>query len=120
MASETDIAWAAGLFEGEGTIGFYDRVGKTGNNLKQTGLQLEMCDKDVVQRYAAIVGTNVTESTRAQKKNPNHRKTYAATIWTRSHIYKTLILFYPYLGKRRKEKAKEVMDFIEGKLNSVS
>jgi hypothetical protein len=46
------VAWAAGLFEGEGCWNAYVRKG----GKVQMQVRLEMTDKDVVERFAAIVG----------------------------------------------------------------
>ena len=50
MASAEEIAWAAGLFEGEGSISRFGRSGKF-----DLRVSLNMTDEDVVRRFDAIV-----------------------------------------------------------------
>ena len=53
MTTETEIAWAAGLFEGEGSIGF--RGGSRGYVYAYLNLQLRSTDQDVVYRFHQII-----------------------------------------------------------------
>jgi hypothetical protein len=50
VASAEEIAWAAGLFEGEGSITRFGRSGKF-----DLRVSLNMTDEDVVRRFDAIV-----------------------------------------------------------------
>jgi hypothetical protein len=50
VASAEEIAWAAGLFEGEGAISRHGRSGKF-----DLRVSLNMTDEDVVRRFDAIV-----------------------------------------------------------------
>jgi hypothetical protein len=57
VASAEEIAWAAGLFEGEGSITRFGRPGKF-----DLRVSLNMTDEDVVRRFDAIVdGAGHTE-----------------------------------------------------------
>ena len=57
MASEAELAWAAGLFEGEGSIGIDRRTSRHGS----LRLQIGMCDEEVLCRFKDVVGIgNVT------------------------------------------------------------
>lgn len=53
MASPVEVAWAAGVFEGEGSIGLANR-GETRSPTPV--LRMNMTDRDVLERFYAIVG----------------------------------------------------------------
>ena len=57
MASETDIAWAAGLFDGEGSIGIYWHPNRTSRMVGQwtLNLSLAMTDEACVNLFHEIV-----------------------------------------------------------------
>jgi len=100
------VAWAAGLFEGEG----YVSRSKDGG----TRIGIEMCDEDVVRRFAEIVGVgNVTE--RASRKGwqvSYHWR--AADRWDVADVLRTL---RPFMGERRGRKADEALEWIREQMH---
>lgn len=111
MSTDIDIAWAAGLFEGEGsiihTVYLAPRHGKT----TRRRLSLEMKDEDTVRRFAAIVdGGSVRVSKRVNRVNRENHSTihiWACERWTDTE--RILLLLLPYLGERRSAKARELL-----------
>ena len=97
------IAWAAGLFEGEGCItkrsGGYDK------------LQLNMTDFDVVRRFGSIVG--VGQFHERKKDKPHHKPQLAWVCRNRDDIIRILSAFLPYFGDRRAYKALNILDNLE-------
>lgn len=99
--TEAEIAWAAGVFEGEGHITnrpYKDRKGT------QRVLRLRMTDKDVVDRFQRIVdcGQRYGPFKDDCKRNkPIHD--WQCTKW--SEIERVLNAFLPWLGERRREAA---------------
>ena len=101
----TQHAWAAGLFEGEGCI-------TTSSNGTYPSLQLEMTDKDIVDRFASIMGVgNVRYKDRKDK--PSWKPTYRWTIQRKAEVVRILSMFLPYFGDRRAHKALDILDNIE-------
>ena len=99
----TDIAWAAGLFEGEGCIYIIK------HRKKSATLRLTSTDKDVVERFAQIVGVgNVLLETASRKSH--WKPLYLWNISKREEVRRILVSFMPYLGERRKEKAIEALN----------
>jgi hypothetical protein len=107
-ASENEIAWAAGLFEGEGCI-------KTGHD--KTGrayayVTLTTTDKDVMDYFHAVVGIGEV------RPSPPRQAGYKATYrWSGTRTAEVVILlesFLPYLGLRRSVKAMEALVICEG------
>ena len=108
MKRKIETAWAAGLFEGEGTI-----TGQWahGYNKFYPKLSIKMTDKDVIERFAHWAGDgNIT----VEKKYQEHHKD--AWRWTTSKgetIRRLLALMLPYFGERRAYKALNILDFFE-------
>jgi hypothetical protein len=101
----TEIAWAAGLFEGEGCI-VTDK--KTGYHR----LILTMTDKDVVEKFAKIVGIErVVPLQRAP--DPTRKPAWTWRTGKRVEVRRILATFLPYLGNRRGYKALNALDDIE-------
>jgi hypothetical protein len=93
MATGTEGAWAAGLFEGEGYL-YVDVPLKTA----QPQIGLNMTDRDVVERFMAAVGCGTIRI--HVPPNPRHSVTYRwrATGWANEAV---IALLRPYLGQRR-------------------
>lgn len=96
------IAWAAGLFEGEGSIlcpsGHYQR------------LRLGMTDEDVVRRFQAIAGCGTVR--RAQPRAAGWRPLFVWQVSDRGNVSRLLGLWLPYFGGRRAERAVEALERI--------
>jgi hypothetical protein len=97
-----DIAWVAGVFEGEGTI----RIRK-GNYGAQVSIRMD--DEDVIRRIHRIMGFgNFYE-------NPERRKNDAVVtqyIWqaaSAEHVCAFLAAVWRFLGDRRKARAAEAL-----------
>lgn len=103
MRNEIDIAWAGGLFEGEGCFSSH-KVGKYYGN---PSASLGMTDEDSVRRFHAVVGLG-----RVRYENRAKRGWKDYWVWSCSSIEDVEIvvgLLYPYLGKRRQGRAMEVL-----------
>lgn len=100
MSLTTDIAWAAGLFEGEGSIVPHRRR-----------LSLEMTDEDVVRRFVAIVGhgavRRVIRQNRVNRENHHIVYTWESGKWSATERIALALL--PYLGTRRRAKMYELL-----------
>jgi len=103
-----DIAWAAGLFEGEGTIYF-------SNSISKYRLGLKMTDEDVMEKFFNIVklGNLYGPYTPKDKKlNGENRKDFWLwQCWKPSDVHVILKLLLPYFGKRRAEKTIEALSY---------
>lgn len=95
--SEVDIAWVAGVFEGEGTI----RVRK-GNYGAQVAIRMN--DQDVINRVRDIMGFgNLYEST------CNGKPQYCYQVASAEHVCAFLTAVWEFLGERRRGKAAEAL-----------
>lgn len=101
-----DVAWIAGLFEGEGTISHsYNRFKGT----KQYRLVICMTDKDVVEKAALIWGARVTGPFYSQH---GRKPRYVTRLIKKSAVRGWLLTMYSFLGTRRCDKAREVLAFL--------
>lgn len=96
-----DIAWAAGLFEGEGCIS-HSRHGTP-------TVSLCMTDEDVVKRFAKVVGFGSLRGPEYPSGNLGQRSRF----WWHGNGYQqaqaTIALFWGWLGERRRQKAVEIL-----------
>lgn len=110
MSTEAEIAWAAGLFEGEGCINYGTSM-RRGREITRRRLNLEMKDEDVVRRFADVVGAgHIRPSKRRNRINrENHHDIYIWECGRWADAARILHQFLPYLGERRSAKAREML-----------
>lgn len=118
MTADVQIAWAAGLFEGEG---FFNRR-EIGGRV-YLGIGIEMRDLDVVTRFVDVLRSNGVASARRasgpqhlsairlrprNKQNPKHSDIY---VWTTTgHTARAAyVLMRPHLGERRRSRADAIL-----------
>ncbi len=101
MARDVDIAWAAGLFEGEGSCMIRGKK-------RQPVLALSMTDEDVVRRFHTIVERGTVNTYRAYQ--PNRKRQWHWQVASKDDVLYVLALFWDYLGERRREVACEVIE----------
>lgn len=109
MTTDVDIAWAAGLFEGEGCIYWQARS----NNHGQASLQIRMTDLDVLTKFVDIVQCGKIFSRDYDQASNSKKRVYKWNVQVRDDVIKVLNMLLPYLGERRTEKALEIFDNIE-------
>jgi hypothetical protein len=85
-----EIAWAAGLFEGEGTMSYSPR---------HVRACLNMTDFEVVERFAEVVGVG----TLAHKPShdPRHKDQLVWRVTDYAGVQHVFALLRPWLGARR-------------------
>ncbi len=105
------IEWAAGIFEGEGSIVFCNTKGYIFPRLS-----VKMCDEDVLCKFGEIVGVPKISGpymTTQLKSNKHWRPAYEWRTAKRVEVARILSLFLPYLGNRRAYKALNALDLID-------
>jgi hypothetical protein len=101
-----DLAWAAGLFEGEGCV--HVGVRKSGTHVLR--LVLSMTDRDVVERMGQIMSVGRVYEVPKHATWQGHWKTqYRWVVDRADHIQAALAMFWPWLGDRRRAKAREAL-----------
>lgn len=99
------LAWAAGLFEGEGNFSQYEYKGVNGS-IYYPRAALVSSDKDILERFQEIVGLgNIT----SKKKNLGKKDMW---VWQTGSVEKTQALYamlWKWLGERRKDRIREIV-----------
>ena len=93
-----EIAWVAGVFEGEGTI----RVRK-GNYGAQVSIRMD--DRDVIERVHSIMGFGNFYEIRERRASGQVVTQYNYQLGSAGHVIAFLEIVRPWLGARRREKA---------------
>lgn len=96
-----DVAWAAGLFEGEGCITIFDQKH---NVLPLIRLQVQMTDRDVVAQFCDVVECGKVSGPKRVGR-PNRKPVYVWAIGNRKDVERILLAFLPWFGERRAAKA---------------
>ena len=119
MASEIEIAWAAGLFEGEGCICVYNRPARGKDSWRRgVTMNLTSTDRDVVEKFASVVGVgSVSTLSEARKAKPHHKDQFRWLIASAKDVETVIRLFLPHLCARRSRKAHEALE-ITTRINS--
>lgn len=91
---ETDLAWLAGLLEGEGS---FLKAPPSSPNCPR--IILEMTDQDVVERAATLMGGYAVQ--RVNLRNALWKPAYRVSI-KGSHAVALMRILYPAMGARRR------------------
>lgn len=101
LSSQAEIAWAAGVFEGEGSVSWNERN-------HQARFSMAMTDRDVMERFISIIGSRAT-LTMSKLRDPKYK-----TIFQWACLYDEFEplceLFRPWLCNRRLNKMTEVLE----------
>jgi len=97
-----DIAWLAGLIEGEGCISWNGK--RDGYGTPQ--IQVSMSDRDVVERMATLLESSLRGP---YDKGPGNKQQWSTSICGRNAIGWLMTLF-PFFGERRRYKTKQVLE----------
>jgi hypothetical protein len=100
MGEDASIAWAAGLFEGEGTI-----VDSTGS----VQLRIKMTDLDVLEKLLDVSGVGeIYEPYESGSRDGHLRKPHWIWICAEPFVRKVCEAMPPWLGQRRIARAREM------------
>lgn len=101
LKAAVDIAWAAGLFEGEGSIQLWQ---DTKSERSYPRLELSSTDQDVVLRFAGILGGAIYGPIERENRKPFWRWTA-----TGERARSALAVLAPQLGARRTARMDDVL-----------
>lgn len=109
MATQAEIAWAAGLFEGEGCISF----GSSNPDYRLPKMQITMSDRDVLLRFERIVAAG-SVSEKPFQRAEHHKRQWS---W-RAHgrvAHAVYLMLRPWLCSRRQGRGDEVFTYLSDK-----
>lgn len=102
--TESEIAWAAGLFEGEGTV--YAKRTRSGRQW-HAALFVTSTDRDVVEKFAHLVGASIYERPTESAGHYGKLPVFTARINQSERSLEIADLFAPWLGERRLDQIAE-------------
>lgn len=109
--TESELAWIAGLFEGEGCFNFVKKS-------KKKRLAIRMTDFDILKRLHYLTPGSCLTGPYSDKRG--RRK----PIWTwqlnrAKELYDLVLALRPWMGERRGAKMDEYLVTVEGKISHV-
>ena len=99
--SDINLAWMAGLFEGEGYI----------RKHKGRGIGINMTDLDILERFQAFAAVGTIRPKKVAE--PHHKPAWEWAIYKNAEVYRLLELMLPYFGERRAFTALNRLDIID-------
>ena len=90
------IAWLAGILEGEGCFGFYR---------KKATVAITMTDEDVIARVSLLMKTRYSMQSRRKE---NWKDTYSIRLSSSKAVY-IMATVLPFMGTRRSAKINEIL-----------
>lgn len=106
--SNLDLAWLAGLLEGEGSFLF----ASPSSYSAAVGVSLQMSDEDVVARASALMGAAYRRW--VSPRNPAWKPVFITNVRGRRAVC-VMEMVLPFMGKRRSERIHLVLASIEHK-----
>lgn len=100
--TEVEIAWLAGLLEGEGSFLF---APPSSPNCPR--LVISMTDLDVIEKVARCFGVQYIKNDR---RNPEKWKTSYLVQLSGHSAMNMMRLVYPHMGERRKKRIEEILE----------
>src|SRR3990167_6635936 len=101
LPDKTDLAWAAGLFDGEGTVGVRRNGDKA--RLRRIGMSVRMSCKDAVEKWAQIAGTKITVPI-IPSYYPNAKPLYSAAIQNFEGVQAAIAKMWPWLSEEKRNQ----------------
>jgi hypothetical protein len=103
-----ELAWAAGLFDGEGT--FTESHGCQGpNRYVQHRAKLNMTDEDVVRRFHIAVGVGTVIAVPVPKKYPHYKPQWMWGVSRFEGVQAVIAMLWPFLSAPKRKRAKELL-----------
>lgn len=106
-----NLAWAAGLFDGEGCSTLAGRRYKgEPSPWVQPRLSIAQCDPEVLEKFQSIFGVGTISKPYRHPSRPNARRTYNLAIAGHPRFQYVIAAMWKYLGSVKREQARCVLD----------
>jgi intein/homing endonuclease len=102
----TEVAWLAGLFEGEGSF-YLNRIKKKGKIYIYPAAAIKMTDEDIIRRAKELFKLGTIRE--YNSKNTTYKKAWVYTINGYESVNALYKLLSPYLGARRLRTGREIL-----------
>jgi hypothetical protein len=106
---EIQIAWAAGMLEGEGS---FCVVKDKRFNCARLCISVDSKDKETVAYLQKIFGGTLHGPYKANRQNPNQQPLFKWQICRKKDVALVLNDVYDFLSSRRKVQADKILDYL--------
>lgn len=103
----SEFAWAAGVFEGEGSV--IQRGVTSGGNTRTAAITLGMTDEDVVRRICAAFECGKVTGPHYHA-NPDYKPFWVLKVTRRSDLLPLAMRLLEFTGERRTAALRELLD----------
>lgn len=106
-----ELAWAAGLFEGEGCVGLYTpkpRAGDRPRGAAQLRLFMATTDLDTLERFHKAIG-GLGNRCGTQQQKAHYKVCYRWNCYKFEHCQAIIAMLWFGLGERRRARCAEVL-----------
>jgi len=109
---QRDLAYCAGLFEGEGNIQFFKQQNKLkdgsyGRSFRSLQLKIEMTDKEPLIRFGESLAIGKVSG--PYIKPDNRKSTYTFSVTKFEHVQYVISSIWYWLSPRRKEQISKAL-----------
>jgi hypothetical protein len=120
IVKDTDLAWLAGFWDGEGSITIFTHIEKNGVRKIRPTIGLTNTDENVMAHAISILDALGTSCNIQMKKsnNPKHKDAYQLTSMNMKYIQIILTAILPYLVCK-KAQATLVLRYVTKKLQYI-
>jgi hypothetical protein len=111
--SETEIAWIAGILEGEGYFGIDNRSKdryEVSKSPPAPFIKISMVDEDIIQRLSKLLDKSYFSPSRKTVKD---KQVYTLHIGEKEKVLFILQKILPYMGVRRGERITECISHLQ-------
>ncbi len=109
---QTELAWAAGFYDGEGCMTLHtSKGGKThgSNQWMYPNIHLGQVDKRPLVRFVNALGFGKLYGPYNHGRNPHAQSRYDLFFRTFEEVQQVIACLWPYLSEPKKEQARKVM-----------
>jgi hypothetical protein len=99
--SVKEIAWLAGLLEGEASFGLT-------NNKRSPAIWIGMTDVDIIERVRNLIDSSKSVNVKEDNRKEGYKTVYRLTL-NGSRAISWMMTIYPLMSVRRKAKIREVL-----------
>lgn len=95
-----NLAWAAGFFDGEGTVGC-----RKGPKKVQLQLKVGQADPETLEKFLDAIGFGKIYGPYTHDKRPNRKPMWNYTVTKHEHVQAAIAMMWPFLGTIKREDA---------------
>lgn len=110
--NEIETAWLAGLLEGEGCFGLYQKKSTTGESYPVFTCEIRMTDKDVLDKVVEITKLGKVGGPRVNN-GLGHKPIFHWKLTKKSEVAFVLKAVLPLMCSRRSDKIKLILETME-------